>query len=84
MPATAKAMIDAMTTDEKIRTVRYIVTILGEEFRHSFDGPVADEDVAARLSECSRFCRENPKRMSHEEVFSGLQEIVDAGRQVYT
>ncbi len=84
MPAAAKDIIDAMTTDEKVRTVRYIVTMLGEGFRHSFNDSAAEEDVAAQLSECSRFCRENPKRMSHAEVFSGLQEIVDAGRQVYS
>ena len=84
MPVAAKNMIDAMTTDEKIRTVRYIVTVLGEGFRHSFADLAENDDVSAQLSECSRFCRENPTRMSHEEVFSGLQEIVDAGRQVYT
>ena len=84
MPVAAKNMIDAMTTDEKVRIVRYIVKVLGEGFRHSFDDLAEDEDVSAQLSECSRFCRENPTRMSHEEVFSGLQEIVDAGRQVYT
>ena len=84
MPAVAKEIIDAMTTDEKVRTVRYIVTMLGEGFRHSFNDSAAEEDVAAQLSECSRFCREHPERMSHEEVFSGLQEIVDAGRQVYS
>ena len=84
MPAAAKDIIDAMTTDEKVRTVRYIVTMLGEGFRHSFNDSAAEEDVAAQLSECSRFCRENPKRMSHAEVFSGLQEIIDAGRQVYS
>ena len=84
MPVAAKNMIDAMTTDEKVRTMRYIVTVLGEGFRHSFDDSAADEEVAAQLSECSRFCRENQTRMSHEAVLSGLQEIVDAGRQVYT
>ena len=82
MPVAAKNMIDAMTTDEKVRTMRYIVTVLGEGFRHSFDDSAADEEVTAQLSECSRFCRENQTRMSHEAVFSGLQEIVDAGRQV--
>lgn len=84
MPVAAKNMIDAMTTDEKVRTMRYIVTVLGEGFRHSFDDLAADEEVTAQLAECSRFCRENQTRMSHEEVFSGVQEIVDAGRQVYT
>ena len=85
MPVAAKNMIDAMTTDEKVRTIRYIVTVLGEGFRHSFED-LADEkeDMSAQLSECSRFCRENQTRMSHEEVFSGLQEIVDVGRQIYT
>ena len=81
MPTAVKTMIDAMTTDEKVRTVRYIVTLLGEEFRRDLGDSY--EDVADQLSECSRFCRENPERMSHEEVFSGLQEIVDAGREVY-
>ena len=84
MPVAAKNMIDAMTTDEKVRTMCYIVTVLGEGFRHGFDDLTEEEDVSAQLSECSRFCRENPTRMSHEEVFSGLQEIVDAGRQVFT
>ena len=82
MPTAAKIMIDAMTTDEKVRTVRYIVTLLGEKFRQGFGDP--NEDVAGQLSECSRFCLENPERMSHEAVFSGLQEIVDAGREVYS
>ena len=83
MPVAAKSLIDAMSTDEKVRTVRYIVAMLGEGFRQHFDDVAADEDIAGQLSECSRFCRENPGRMSHEAVFSGLQEIVDAGRQVY-
>ena len=84
MPVAAKSIIDAMTTEEKIRTVRYIVTMLGEGFRQRFDDVAPDEDIAGQLSECSRFCRENPERMSHEAVFSGLQEIVDAGRHVYS
>ena len=84
MPTAAKAMIDAMTTDEKVRTVRYIVTLLGDQFRHGLEDSWGDDDVMRQLSECSRFCRENTTRMSHEEVFSGLQEIVDAGRQIYT
>lgn len=84
MPAATKAIIDAMSTDEKIRAVRYIVTLLGEGFRQGIGDSAADEDVSEQLSACSRFCRENPRRMLHEEVFSGLQEIVDAGRQVYT
>ena len=84
MPVVAKNIIDAMSTDEKIRTVRYIVTMLGEGFRQRFDDVAADEVLAGELSECSRFCRENQGRMSHEAVFSGLQEIVDAGRQVYS
>ena len=84
MPVAAKNIIDAMSTDEKIRTVRYIVAMLGEGFRQRFDDVAADEDIAGQLSECSRFCRENQGRMSHEAVFSGLQEIVDAGRQVYS
>ena len=45
---------------------------------------VADgRQEAAELAECSRFCRDNPGRMAHEEVFAGIQEIVDAGRQIY-
>ena len=84
MPVAAKDMIDAMTTDEKVRTVRYIVTMLGKGFRYGLGDSDSDEDVSEQLSACSRFCRENPRRMSHEEVFSGLQEIVDAGRQIYT
>ena len=83
MPIAAKLAIDAMSTDEKVRTVRYIVSVLGSDYRYSPD----DFDCTSekeQLSACSRFCRENPERMSHEEVFFGLQEIVDAGRQVYT
>ena len=84
MPVVAKEMIDAMTTDEKVRIVRYIVTMLGKEFKYGLGDSDSEEDVSEQLSACSRFCRENPRRMSHEEVFSGLQEIVDVGRQVYS
>ncbi len=84
MPTATKAMIDAMTTEEKVYAVRYIVTMLGDGFRQGFMDIGESDDVCSQLSECSRFCRENARRMSHDEVFSGLQEIVDAGRQVYT
>ena len=82
MPIAAKLAIDAMTTDEKVRTVRYIVSMLGADYNYHPDDSEYDFE-ARKLSECSRFCRENPKRMSHEEVFSGLREIVDVGREVY-
>ena len=83
MPIAAKLAIDAMSTDEKVRAVRYIVAMLGADYRYSPDDSDCDSDKE-QLSECSRFCRENPERMSHEEVFSGLREIVDTGRQVYS
>ena len=83
MPVGVREAIDMMTTDEKVRVVRYVVSSLGSGFRlHGCDCADGRQE-ADELAECSRFCRDNPDRMSHEEVFAGLQEIIDAGRQIY-
>ena len=83
MPVGVREAIDMMTTDEKVRMVRYVVSSLGSGFKlHGFDDADGRQEPA-ELVECSRFCRDNPDRMTHEEVFAGLQEIIDAGRQIY-
>ena len=33
-----------------------------------------------QLREASRYAREHKKRMSHADLFAGLQEIIDAGK----
>lgn len=48
-------------------------------------GYVANEDgeianIQNQLREASRYAREHADRLTHTRVFSGLQEIVDAGR----
>jgi len=39
-----------------------------------------DEIVQNQLREASRYAREHQSRLTHAQVFSGLQEIIDAGR----
>lgn len=48
-------------------------------------GYVANEDgeianIQNQLREASRYAREHADRLTHTRVFSGLQEIIDAGR----
>ena len=43
-------------------------------------GSDVGDDFANHLREASRYAREHKERMSHAELFAGLQEIIDAGR----
>ena len=48
--------------------------------------PVVNDERAMvndKLREASRFARKHRKRLTHEQVFSGLQELIDAGRSVH-
>jgi len=39
-----------------------------------------DADIRNHLREASRYAREHSTRLSHSQMFSGLQEIIDAAR----
>lgn len=39
--------------------------------------------VFDKLREASRYARANKARLTHEQVFGGLQELIDAGRSVH-
>ena len=39
--------------------------------------------VFDKLREASRYARENKVRLTHEQVFGGIQELIDAGRSVH-
>ena len=39
--------------------------------------------VCDKLREASRYARENKVRLTHEQVFSGLQDLIDARRAVH-
>ena len=48
--------------------------------------PVRNDDRAMvndKLREASRFAQKHRKRLSHDQVFGGLQELIDAGRSVH-
>ena len=55
------------------------------EVQDSGPQPSSERDrgfVYNRLREASQYARENVVRLTHEQVFDGLQELIDAGRAV--
>lgn len=36
-----------------------------------------------KLREASRFARANATRLTHEQIFNGMQELIDAGRVLH-